>query len=287
MIPYFIGGVYNTSVTGYVSIGEMIDQIYASTPEWNQILAKVREASKNKNEKAKAYYKAKLPYYTPAVQLQRRRYEFIEGFTGLMPVDFDKLREGDAIELKKQLMTHDYVICAWLSASGKGVRAIVHVPHCYDVFEYKGRFKALAQELSIYNGFDYAPQCPILPLYYSHDSDILINDNFVTFKKIIHDPPVRYKSNFTQYVNENANRDVINIITNRIKQITTEGHYILRASSYALGGYVASNYITESDAVDLISKLISEHGYLSQKRNQYLKTAKEMIIKGQSQALTL
>ena len=287
MIPYFTGGVFNTKSQGQVTIGEMITQIATPSKETQDILNQIKVATQNKDEKLKSQLKAKLPYYTPAVIIKQRKYEFIECFTGFMPVDFDKLPGDDAIGLKRQLMTHSFFMCAWLSASCKGVRGLVHVPICKTVDEYKLRFKALSEELSIYNGFDMAPKCPILPLYYSHDPDILTNLDFTTFTKIYQEPPPVRKENINTYAVNGADKAVVTIMKKKIDTITTEGHYTLRAASYALGGYVAAGYITEPDAITLMDSMIENNSYLCKKQSIYKRTAKEMIIKGQGQKLEL
>ena len=181
MIPYFLGGIYNTKANGRVTLQQFIADIESPTDKVAEILAKVQQAAADGNDYMKAKYKARLPYYTPAVVLTNRCYDGIEYFTGLMPLDFDKMTEKQAIKLKYELMKYPYVICSWLSSSRRGVRALVSIPRCYSIDEYKARFGALAKIMSQYPGFDYACKNAVLPLYYSHDSEALVNLDYTTF----------------------------------------------------------------------------------------------------------
>lgn len=181
MIPYFDNGIYNTTSNGNVTLNEFIKSIQRPSDDVLSTLEKVRQASADGNDFMKAKYKARLPYYTPAVMLKKRNYESIISFTGLMPLDFDKLTEKQAVALKYELMKYDYVICSWLSSSRRGVRALVSIPKCKSVEEYKARFGALAKIMSKYPGFDYACKNAVLPLYYSFDDALLYNDDYTTF----------------------------------------------------------------------------------------------------------
>lgn len=287
MIPYYIGGVYETIPKGTIDLREFIVSIAIPSPAQVVQVNEIQRASKAGNEEMKQKLKTKLPFFTPAINCTQRRYANITHFTGLMPVDFDKLEPQDAIGLRSELMTHSFVIAAWLSASGRGVRGLVHVPICQNEVEYKARFKALAQVLSVYNGWDNAPQNAVLPLFYSYDREMITNADFTTFTDIYtyKEPP--RKENIKIYSDNDDEAHVINIIKNNISKITTSGHFILRSASYSMGGYVGMNYISESKAIDIMDKLIDGNAYLSQKPAVYKKTARDMIIKGQEQPLSL
>lgn len=288
MILYYIGGVFQTIPKGKINLTDFLVKIAKPTPQLKAQVDEVQKASLDKNEELKAQLKTKLPFFTPAINCTRRRYQDIINFTGLMPVDFDKLKPNDAIGLRNQLMKHPYVIAAWLSASGTGVRGLVNVPVCQNEVEYKARFKALAEKLSIYQGWDNAPQNPVLPLFYSYDYDMVTNANFTTFTDIyIHRDPPR-DENIRIYTNgDDDERHVVNIIKKKIDSITTTGHYTLRSASYALGGYVGQGYISESDAIGLIEELIDQHSYLKIKATTYKKTARTMISQGKQSPLKL
>lgn len=288
MIPYYIGGVYETVPKGTIDLCQFIVNIAIPSPEQVAQVDEIQRASKAGNEELKQNFKTKLPFYTPAINCTQRRYVDITNFTGLMPVDFDKLDPHDAISLREELMTYPFVIAAWLSASGRGVRGLVHVPICKNEVEYKARFKALAEVLSIYEGWDNAPQNAVLPLFYSYDYDIVTNANFTTFKDIyIHRDPPRDETIRIYTNGDDDEQHVVNIIKKKIESITTTGHYTLRSASYALGGYVGEGYISEKDAIGLMDQLIDQHSYLKIKATTYKKTALTMISQGKDSPLKL
>jgi len=185
-------------------------------------------------------------------------------------------------------MKHSFVMGAWLSSSKKGVRALVHVPISKSVEEYKKRFFALKDEFSIYSGFDIMLQSPIQAMYYSMDDDILMNSNFSTFTKIKEPELPTKRESFKKSENiTDSERFVFNVIKKKIDTIDKEGHPILRAAAFTLGGYVGSNYIQKSDAIDMIDNLIENNLYLNKKPSGYKKTARQMIEKGASQPIKL
>ncbi len=282
MIQYFTGGITNTTPAGTVSIGELFMDIMCPNQELKSLLERIQHAAAIEDEKLKHDLKKKLPYYVPAAQVTRRCYEDIVQFTGFMPVDFDKLSPTDAVALKYELMKHSFVMGAWLSSSKKGVRALVHVPISKSVEEYKKRFFALKDEFSIYSGFDIMLQSPIQAMYYSMDDDILMNSNFSTFTKILDEKLPVTKENYKDdlVLLKDSEKIIYNIIYKKLESITDQGHPILRAAAYTLGGYVGGDYISRSDAVDMIEKLIINNSYLNKKPSVYLKTAIQMIDAG-------
>lgn len=288
IIPYYTGGVFETVPKGQISLKDFLLKISLPPKDLTNRVDAIQKASQEGNKELKGQLKMKLPFFTPAINCTARRYQDIKHFTGLMPVDFDNLEQSEAKYLRKQLMSHSYFIAAWLSASGKGVRGLVHVPICQNEVEYKARFKALSEDLSIYRGWDMAPQNCVLPLFYSYDYDMITNADFTTFTDIYmhRDPPRDEKIRI--YTNgSDDEQHVINIITKKISSITTSGHFILRAASYAMGGYVGEGYISEDNANNVIHQLIDGHSYLKTKASVYKKTATEMISKGAQSPLTL
>ena len=282
MIQYFNGGITNTTPNGTVSIGELFMAIMRPNKEMKALLERIQQAAAVEDENLKHELKKKLPYYVPAAQVTRRSYEDIVQFTGFMPVDFDKLTPTDAVALKYELMKHSFVMGAWLSSSKKGVRALVHVPICKSVDEYKKRFFALKEKFSIYAGFDIMLQSPIQAMYYSMDDDILMNSNFTTFTKLVDEKLPVTKENYKDDIVllKDSEKIIYNIIYKKLDAITDQGHPVLRAAAYTLGGYVGGDYISRSDAVDMIEKLIINNSYLNKKPSVYLKTAIQMIDAG-------
>jgi len=287
MIPYYTGSIFETKPKGLIPLNILLQKIKYPVPAMQSLINRIHKATDQGNEELKSRLKTELPFFTPAVNCSIRKYDGIIEFTGLMPFDFDKLSKQDAKDLKRELMQFPFVIAAWLSSSGHGVRGLVSVPKSNDINQYKLRFKALQQEFKIYMGFDEAPKNPVLPLFYSIDTELLYNADYCIFENIYKEKKVPNKRKVQHYAIDSDEHTVIQIARARLNQITDAGHLILRSTSYAVGGYVAEGYLTENEAFDALDSLIDDHYYLKNKAAIYKRTAREMIIKGQEKPLKL
>lgn len=301
---YFAADIQNAKPLGAVTIENFIRSIQNPKPEIKELLAEIRQASINKDEKLRAFLKQQLFSFTPATQTKpnfNRRYENITSFTGLMPLDFDKLPSKQwAIDWKNHLFERcDTVICSWLSASGLGVRAIVRIPVVTTVKEYKLHFHAAEKELNHIVGYDPAPQNCVLPLFISQDENILYRQNAniytATFDKEAHEraqdemkrEKAKIKALYTPRppASDKQKERIFNAFRSALGKISDVGHPILRAAAFTLGGFVSGGYISEVEAIALAYDEIDQHSYLCFKATTYKKTAKTMIIKGQTKPL--
>lgn len=242
------------------------------------------------DEGKRARLKWKLKAYTPAIVCNEyRRYENISSFSGLLPLDFDKLPDKQyAIEFKQLLFeTYPYIYATWLSASGKGVRAFVHIPIVQTPDQYKAHYRAIKRVMGIYTGFDMAPQNAVLPLFQSYDPNLLYRKEAELFTKTYNEPIPPPRPAVPIQCDDEQTQHVVNIVTSAINKINDNGHPQLRAIAYALGGYIGAGYIDLMEAVSLINELIETNGYLRHKSSVYKQTAQTMLSKGQSQPLYL
>lgn len=287
---YYESDIKSTKPLGYVSLNYWIKSMVNPKEKFEAVFLAIEEASRSQNKAEKDKLKRELYYFTPCVVIKnQRKYINIVSFTGLMTIDFDGLETDYAIEFKKALFNeYKFIICAWLSASKKGVRALIRIPESKDVKEFKEYFNAIEQELGVYKGFDKAPQNCVLPMFMSYDKNILYRDDYCTWIKK-YTPYV--KPIIPQYFISNDSTVVEKIVYSAINKITSNGHPQLRAIAYALGGYVSAEYISEYDAINLINKCIDSNPYLSRRTSGmnmaevYKTTAKTMVIKGQSEKL--
>jgi hypothetical protein len=292
VFSYFPANVKDVRPAGTCTLNDLHRAIKNPKKEIRDIFLKIREADEINDVAEKQRLKEHLYYFTPAVKINNRRsYEGIEYFTGIMPLDFDKLDKSLVNDFKNYLFqTHSFIISCWVSASGRGVRALAKIPIVKTVDEFKLVFKALEyyepDELRQYHGFDGITKNPTQPVFLSHDPDILIRDNAITYMRMYAEPQIN--NNYKPFKDPvNYDSAVEFIVKRSISKITNEGHWILRATAYMLGGYVAGGYIAESEAINLINSQILNHPYLSKKPDVYIKTAFTMIKKGQNEPLTL
>lgn len=280
IFPYYDADITHHTPLGYVSLEYLLNAIKSPKKDIKHVFEQIRIADENKDVKLKQDLKTKLYSFNPCVYIEgKRKYDNIKHFTGLLMLDFDKMESVEyAKEFKEYLFNgYNFIISSWLSASKRGVRAVVKIPICKSVDEFKHYFNAIQIEFGIYKGFDQAPKNCVLPLFISYDPEILIRSDYSEWNRKfipIEKPPV------IQYVVTDKTSSIEKIILNRINTITDSGHTILRATAYLLGGYVGAGYIDYNYSIQMINKMIESHHYLSQKGYVYKKTAKTMIDKG-------
>lgn len=282
---YYAAEIKNSHSLGLVELHQFFEAIKNPKPHIKELFDKIRIADQEGNEALKSHLKTHLYSFTPCVIVNNRRcYDDIKEFTGLMMLDFDKI--DHAQEFKEFLFNqYDFIIATWLSASKRGVRALVNIPQVNSVDEFKSLFHGLKnEEMLQYSGFDNAPQNPVLPLFLSHDPDIYYGDTHgvwtIKYNPPIPPPKVQYK------FEQNPSR-VEKITKAAIDKIHDNGHPQLRGAAYALGGYVGGGSINRDHALELIYNLIDDNEYLSIKPEVYKRTASEMIEKGINDPLYL
>ena len=276
---YYEADIKRSTPLGSVTLDYLINAIRTPKKDIRNVFEQIRIAEECKDMATKQALKSKLYSFTPCVFVNGpRKYANIQHWTGLLVLDFDHLATDVAVEFKEYLFNeYKCIITAWLSASRHGVRALVKIPVCTSVDEFKHYFAGIERHLNCYNGFDTAPKNCILPMFISYDADIMHRTDAQTWstKHIeIVPPPVK------QYIVDDKTSVIEKIIAKRINTITDTGHIILRATSYLLGGYVGANYIDYNDAIALINNLIDSQSYLSKKPDVYKATAKQMVDKG-------
>jgi hypothetical protein len=276
---YYEADIKRSTPLGSVTLEYLINAIRTPKKDIRNVFEEIRIAEEKKDMAKKQSLKSKLYSFTPCVYVNGpRKYSNIQHWTGLLVLDFDHLASDVAVEFKEYLFNeYKYIITAWLSASRHGVRALVKIPICTSVDEFKHYYAGIERHLNCYNGFDTAPKNCILPMFISYDADILHRNDAQTWStKYIEIVRPATK----QYIIDDKTSVIEKIIAKRINTITDTGHIILRATSYLLGGYVSANYIDYNDAIALINNLIDSQSYLSKKPSIYKKTAKQMIDKG-------
>lgn len=282
--PFYENKIYNTKPIKKISLYNFFNLIKNSTPELIKIFEKLKQTT---NQEEKRKLKEHLYYATPAVQtdMQGRKYTNITNFTGLMPLDFDKLDFAE--EFKHYIFdNYPYIIASWLSASGKGVRCLVNIPVVFSVDDFKSLFWGLAKNgFMDYKGFDIAPQNCVLPFFISYDKNILIRDNAEQWTKKYIKPVEQIKIIPNFNFSSKYEKWSISNFKKAIDKIVDNGHPQLRAAAYVLGGRVGAGYLSEYTAIQEAWTIIETNNYLSKGYAGYKKTAKDMIIRGQKSPL--
>lgn len=287
---YYKNDVKNTKPLGLISIDRFLSAVRNPTISSATLYAKIRKASEDGNEELKQQLKSNLYYFTPAVIVKNgRKYSDIQCWTGLMPLDFDKIDYSE--DFRDHLVDeYSFIKAAWLSSSGVGVRALACIPVVKSVKEYKALFYGITEQLGIYNGFDTAPQNCVLPLFMSYDKNLKSNDECDLWDVKGENPKsfdVQTSVYHEVYGTDKDKQTIEKTVITGISKIFDNGHPQLVQVATALGGYVGAGYLTEQEAHELICNVINSNEYLSKKPRVYKRTALEQIRFGSIKPLYL
>jgi hypothetical protein len=280
---YYPATIKSVKPIGETTVEQFIMAIKYPRPKTVDIMNRIRTATEMGDAETKTKLKEQLYYITPSVYVNGyRNYDNILHFTGLMPLDFDKLPSKEYAEEMKRAFFNSvpHVICAWMSSSGKGFRCLLKIPQVQTVQEFQSHFMAAQMNWGQLTGFDIAPKNAVLPLFISIDYNILFRYDAVEFmEKFVPIKPKIEPVNYYQNANENR---VIEYINYKMSTITDAGHPIVRALSYYIGGLCGSGECNQTIAFAELENAIRNHPYtgVSSKVNTYLKTAKTMFEKG-------
>lgn len=279
---YYPSDIKLSSPLGRITIDQFYRAVRNPAPAVLSVLTRLRTET---DPAVRAELKTHLYAFTPCVQITgRRRYSDITAFTGIAAIDFDKIVGADIF--KDYLFdTYPFIMAAWLSSSGNGVRAFINIPVVQSVSDFKLYYNAIHDHFNQYIGFDRATQNPVLPLFLSYDPNIHIRTDYTTWTHTaVHAKPKpiqNYKFDIDR------SDSVSKIIKSMVDKIHDNGHPQLRAASFCLGGYVGSGLIARGDAIQLIDYLIDTNSYLSIKPHVYKRTARQMIQSGSLMPLYL
>lgn len=268
-------------MAGTLTLGQFLYGVKNPDEKVKGIFEEIAKAEKTGNQAQKMMLKSQLFSVTPCVIVNKvRKYDDIQGFTGLLVLDFDHLDTEIVEDFKNHIFyEYEFLYATWTSPSRHGVKAIAKIPVSKSVDDFKAYYAGIEKIFEVYNGYDPTPKNCILPLFYSYDNNLLYRKEPEVFNKKhipLIAPPVR------QYIVDEKPDKVTRVISAKINLITDNGHPQLRAAAFLLGGYVGAGHISEDEATNLIEQLIDTNAYLSQKAAVYKRTAQEMIKSGSS-----
>ena len=293
-------GNKNSSNKGKVTLKHLVNTIQNPVKKTKELLDKIQKARVDGNESLKNSLKGRLPGFTPCVIVKdKRKVDQIETFTGVAVLDFDKLAKHDVdpTDLKKELFKNDYIFATWVSSSGDGVRALVNIPVCESLSEFKGYIRGLKRELGA-EWFDNAISNAVLVMYISMDKDILIRENPTEFDIWVDEPVKKVEPIDPEFIHllpgsdkigtEEAKTNIKELLIMLFRQIEIDqdnGHPRVRGYARLMGGYVGAGYMTYEDMEHFMHFLVDNNSYLSQKDYVYKKTISEFIEHGMDEPI--
>jgi hypothetical protein len=292
IFQYYPSDIKKVVPLGNLSLRDFISAVKNTKPEILDKIEKIKNASNKGDLKLKSKLKSELYFFTPCILSdgKGRSYDNIKSFTGLCQIDFDGI--SNASKFRDFIFdTYKSVVLAGVSSSGMGVKALIRIPICSSVDEYKQYFCGLGYYLERFKGFDVAPYNPILPLYFFADKDLRFRED-PTIAKVrgqkinefkVFEGDIEVLENVLLW----KKNKVKEFFTKGIDAIVSNGHPTVIGFSSMLGGYCASGYLSEDECMVLIEEVVYNNEYLSKDHRGYIKTAKNMLIRGMNSPLYL
>lgn len=292
--PYYSGNIYKSESLGKVNLEQFIMKTRNSAPKLKKLFEEIKQAKLNNDVALKRSLKQQLFSFTPSVMINKgskRNYSNIINFTGLMQIDLDCIETiHEAVQIKEHIFeNYKQIVCAFLSPSRNGVKCLMRIKKPESIDEYKALHQGMVNTFEEYSYLDTATKNAVLPMFLSHDENILFR-NFEdceewTYADYTKPNYVRLNETPTTSEVNIENKDeyykrVVRIINSRFDSILDNGHPQVRSTCLVLGSRVAAGYIDESDAKALFEENISRNSYLQKNVRGYLKTGYWAIREG-------
>lgn len=296
MIPYYSGNIKFTRCIGHVSLERFIKSHKQPINKTAEIIEQVKIASSQGDLALKRALKHKLYSFTPSAYFKlgvNRKYVNLERFNPLMQLDFDGIESpAKARDLKEYLFTtYQCVICAYISPSEKGVKALIRIKIPKNLEHYRAMHRAVEKEFEGIGYFDVATKNAILPLFLSIDRNIYSRDisECHEWDLELEEPPrVKHSPtnlNFSPTSRYNNQADyyldkTIALFRKKIINIVDNGHPQLRTACLVLGSRAGAGYISLAEAEQLAKYEASVNDYLSKNLSGYNSTIEWAINEG-------
>ncbi len=197
--------------------------------------------------------------------------------SGLCPIDLDDVVEYMDLEKAKFALSNlHYVYSAFISPSGKGLRAICKIPA--SIKTHRGYYRGILRNLESF-GFkvDGTSINESRVSFESYDPNLYLNENATEFTDYIEEKSEEVVK--ITKVAETTDYSKLNIAARMIAN-APDGykHHTLIKAAYLMGGFVTSGKVKEDDAVKMLQDSISARD-IDDKRNAF-KTIDDGIKKG-------
>jgi len=185
--------------------------------------------------------------------------------SGLFVLDWDKL--DDPSTKKNQLKNDPYIFAAWISPSGKGVKALVKCSP--NISQHEDMYVAFIER---YPELDTTSKNISRLCFESYDSDLYYNQDSKVWTR------TKTEAEVAKERSERKDRRNVQLLGKAIAMVRSsvdgEKHDQLLKAARLLGGYVAAGRIDEKDAIATLE------GEIKQKDVKNLNQARKTIVDG-------
>lgn len=232
-----------------------------------KIHSKIDELRNEQDEKRRGELKKKLPCICFSGTFTSRSDKAITEHSGYIILDFDKL--DNAEDFKMGLKRFSFIYSAFISPSGNGVKAVAKIPPIIE--KHRGYYRGI---LKVFPELDSTSINESRICFESVDKDLWINHEATEFTDYIEEKAKQLtatkqkKATKTDYSKVNISLEMIR------NSIDGGKHATLLKAAKLMGGYIATGYVEESEAIRLLEKEINDKGVDS------FETARQTIIDG-------
>jgi hypothetical protein len=243
-----------------------------------------------------AYNKAKrsLPAVTFAGTFDPSRgNNYLKAHSGLLHVDMDHLK--DVTGTKRALSDDPYLVFAFTSPSGGGIKAGVRIPIITTAEGYAHAWHVVRTVYEERYGvrWDHATKDVARLCYISHDAELYWNPEAAVFDvppvpppepKPVHPrrhTPQPYHPDRRRMYAERAIRTAVDMVQSA--QLGTRHHARLKAARL-LGGYVAGGVLTDGEAYGALAQALVDH---TEDLKRALDTVEDGLRYGQAHPISL
>jgi len=163
----------NTKPTSQVPLIEVLHEI--ASDKYKKQMDEIR----SQENPSKSPLKDKLPLFTPTGRFNHRSIAGLEEYNGLVCLDIDGIENPK--ELKEKCKSLNWVYSAFITPSGKGLKVLVKTNSTAET--YREIEAKVAEAFSLDTGAirdNHAKDIARIQ-FVSHDPEIFINENSITF----------------------------------------------------------------------------------------------------------
>lgn len=219
-----------------------------------------------------------LQGFTPAGHLKLREHDnvIVEKRTGIISIDFDELEQYDMNEVKQAIGSLPFVGYCGLSASGKGLFALVLIAEPEKQFEYAEHLFEVFKHYGIPPDTTKGRRVNDLR-YVSYDSNPVIND-YPEPLRITHKKPKIQPKPATQQIYQSDERKKAKAVNSAVSNIAGaqvgQRWGIVQHWSYSLGGF------GDKSLLEYVTNAIKTNTAFAGEELKYIKCAVECFEAG-------